>query len=135
MTIDPQQWQEFMAFQRQKEMQRFEQPPVNMMPRNPQFVNQNAPPDSGYGTGHFQTLGQAHGLPGQQQQTATLRPGHTYGNLTASGNARVIRGNVSDSRAPNTLERSHVYGAGNLTGNARIFEGNVTSEEMKGFWN
>ncbi|KAK5085959.1 hypothetical protein LTS08_006451 [Lithohypha guttulata] len=134
------------AMQRQQQAQqqqvqmRCQAGPPAAMPRNPQYVQQPFPlpqmhNDSGYGSGTFENYGQFQAFPGQRPQAYAAKPGHKYGNVVASGNSRVVRGNVIDRTAPNMLERQHEYGDATSSDKARVFDGNVTSEDMKGFWN
>lgn len=136
MNVDSHRWQAFLEYERQQQQQQFSLVPPNMIAQQPAFISQGMPQqDSGYGSGQYETLGQQQGLPGQQPQTHTSRPGHKYGNVTASGNARVIRGNVKDPGTPNTVVRDHTYGEGRFSDTAKIFDGDVPSKIMENFWN
>lgn len=140
--------QEFAEFQKWKLQQKLRQQQIQVrqehgppaaMPRNPQYVQRPFPlpgqgfQDSGYGSGNYEDAGQFYGQPGQKPQ-AYSRPGHRYGNIIASGNSRVVRGNVIDSTRPNMVDRQHDYGIGQTSDKARIVDGNITAEMMKGFW-
>lgn len=138
--FDPVQWAQFQEFQRMQQQQAFTQPPSNMppptpfQPQMPQYAPQPPQRDSGYGSGMYENLGQTHGLPGQHTQASNTRPGHTYGKVTAKGNARIIRGNARDSTRPIMNERQHQYSEAEVDGDADMFDGDVTTEQMREFY-
>lgn len=115
--------------------------PPTVMPRNPEYVQPNYMQGSAFGPdGSYPDLGQMHGLPGRsalQSQQYQVRPGHRYGTVIATGNARVVRGNVVDPGrgGHHMIEKQHDYGDALFRDKARVFDGNVTTDDMKGFWN
>lgn len=137
---DPTVWAQYQEFVRNQQTQRFQQPPANMLPpsvvppQNPYHPRPPFPQDSGYGSGIYDDLGQAHGLPSRQPQASAPRPGHNYGKVVARGNSRVIRGNAIDSTRPNMIDRQHTYSDAEVDGNADIFDGDVTTEQMRAFY-
>jgi len=138
-NTDPAQWAQFQDFLRNQQMQHFQQPPTNMplpsiLPQNQLYAQQPLSRDSGYGSGTYDNLGQAHGLPVQQPQGYATRPGHTYGKVVAKGNARVIRGNAHDSTRPLMNERQHQYNEAEVGDQADMFDGDVTTEQMREFY-
>lgn len=147
--FDPAMWAEALRHaHRAQQQQLFQQPPTNMPPPNAfpprdtyypqqhhqQHSQQHPQQDSGYGSGTYDNLGQAHGLPGQHSQANNVRPGHTYGKVVAKGNARVIRGNARDSTRPVMNERQHRYSDAEVDGDADMFDGDVTTEQMREFY-
>lgn len=128
--------------QQQQQQQQWQQVQLRPQPQPPAVMpqfSQNMRPyrqDSGFVDGQYD-LGQMHGLPGQRQvQSFAYRPGHSYGTVTAVGNARVVRGNVIDSGRGNAQwARQHEYGQGQIGDQARMFDGDVTTDQMKDFWN
>lgn len=59
--------------------------------------------------------------------------GHTYGNLTVTGNARAIRGNICSDASLLPYTRRHTYGRGEVHGNGMILEGDISVAELKMF--
>ncbi|KAK5311871.1 hypothetical protein LTR70_008519 [Exophiala xenobiotica] len=138
--IDPLQYAKFLEFQRMEQQQVFQQPPPNMPPPNaipPQMAHYRQQPsrgDSGYASGVYDNLGQAHGLPGQHPQASAARAGHTYGKVVAKGNAKVIRGNIQDSTRPNPNEKKHIYGDAEAEDESEVCDGNVPMEFARSFY-
>lgn len=140
--------------QQQQVQLRYQPQPPTVMPHFSQNMNPYRQ-DPGYEAGPFDRpfelyrtgphdvgragqydLGQMHGLPGQRQMQAfSPRQGHSYGTVTAIGNARVVRGNVIDPGRGNAqFSRQHEYGQGRVAENATLFDGDITTDEMKNFW-
>jgi len=138
--FDPLQWAKFIEFQRMEQQQVFQQPPPNMPPPNaipPQMAHYRQQPsrgDSGYASGAYDNLGQAHGLPGQHPQVSDARSGHTYGKVVARGNAKVIRGNVKDPIRPIGNEKKHSYGEAEVDNETNMYDGDVTTEFAREFY-
>lgn len=138
--FDPVEWAQYQEFKRMQQQQVFQQPPPNMLPPNafpprmPYYAQQPSPRDSGYASGIYENLGQAHGLPVRQLQTYAARPGHTYGKVIAKGNAKVIRGNVKDSTRPIMNEKEHSYGEAEVDSETNMHDGDVTTEYAREFY-
>lgn len=52
--------------------------------------------------------------------------GHTYGKLTVSGNARAVRGNLTDKSASPSVSSSHTYGDCEVRDNGMVWNGDVS---------
>lgn len=51
--------------------------------------------------------------------------GHTYGKLTVSGNARAVRGNLTDKSISPAASRSHTYGECEVRDGGMVWNGDV----------
>lgn len=52
--------------------------------------------------------------------------GHTYGKLTVSGNARAVRGNLTDKSASPSVSRNHTYGDCEVKDGGMVWNGDVS---------
>ena len=144
------QWAQVQDFQRMQHQLAFQQPPSDMVPTTFQQHPPNMMPlntfqrpyqpytpqfsDSGYASGVYEGLGQAHGLPGQYAQTHAT--GHTtYGKVIARGNTKVIRDNVEVSVNPTAKPKLHKYGdAEDDSNETNIYDGDVSIDFARTFY-
>ena len=54
------------------------------------------------------------------------RPGHTYGKLTTTGNARAIRGNLYEDSSSLPFLRNHSYDESDAKDDSLIWEGDIS---------
>ena len=71
-----------------------------------------------------------------QERAAALRQkrvvqGHTYGNITVTGNARAIRGNLCEDGVNMPFTYKHSYGVGTVHGNGMIWDGDISVSALK----
>lgn len=57
--------------------------------------------------------------------------GHTYGKLTVSGNARAIRGNLTEESAFPSYSRSHTYGDCEVRDDGMVWNGDISVGAFK----